>query len=178
MSPLAYLATALGIFFGFHLVHYTAHRLLTHRDVIRAFYESHHLGHHVVYTHTKYVSPHFRGIQSTLLADWFFGSLVLGAAYLALPEQLFLMVVIEGIALAAAIAVIHRAFHIDGHFLKRLPILAEYDRLHVEHHRNVRTNYGILFHGFDRLFGSFAPGDLKVGAPGRERAPSQPEVAV
>src|SRR4051794_32666178 len=104
MSLPVHAVAALAIFLGFHLVHYVAHRWLVHRILVHVFYEAHALGHHRVYTAAKYVSPEFLGFNKTLLADWFLGSTLLGLSYLALPLELFLQVLLEGLALAALIA--------------------------------------------------------------------------
>lgn len=53
---------------------------------------------------------------------------------------------------------VHDAFHIEMHWLERAPGFLRLRAYHDAHHLDLRRNLGILWLGWDRLFGSFTEG--------------------
>jgi sterol desaturase/sphingolipid hydroxylase (fatty acid hydroxylase superfamily) len=158
---------SIAVFLGFHFIHYVAHRWLVHRPFFRVSYEAHALGHHRVYTERRYESVAWIGFNTTLVADYCIGVSLFVLLGWLVPWEWLALITAEGLLLSGGIAYVHRALHLRGHWLKRVPLLSHYDQLHVEHHRNVQKNYGIFFHGFDRLFGTFVeprPRSLESGS--------------
>jgi sterol desaturase/sphingolipid hydroxylase (fatty acid hydroxylase superfamily) len=55
---------------------------------------------------------------------------------------------------------IHDAMHVEGHWLgKIVPGFGKLQRLHDQHHRNMKTNFGIVSFLWDRVFGTYRDAD-------------------
>jgi len=53
---------------------------------------------------------------------------------------------------------VHDATHIEGHFFERMTWFRRLRIKHMVHHRDMKRNYGIVFFGWDRLFGTYDKG--------------------
>lgn len=148
-------ATLVGGYLTFHFVHYATHRWLAHRRVVGVVHRAHANGHHRLYTFRRYVAAgDYAGVRQAVWLDLVAPLPILVGTSLVLPAVLFRVLWIEVLVLGVVVSWVHRSFHVEGHFLKRW--FARADRLHAEHHRDPSRNFGFLFHGFDRLLGTFA----------------------
>lgn len=50
---------------------------------------------------------------------------------------------------------VHDNMHIRGHWLERFGWFNHWRVVHFQHHFNMRRNFGIVFFGWDRLFGTY-----------------------
>lgn len=171
-----------GGYLAFHFVHYSAHRWFAHRQIVDFFHRAHARGHHRVYEISRYATPGpYNGLGEGVWIDFIAPIPVMAAACLLLPRELFVLLAVEVAVLGWFFTWAHRSFHIEGHFLKRW--LSQADRLHEHHHRDPSKNYGFGFHGFDRLFYTFAEPSGEspeqhhgqdAAREGRERAHADP----
>ncbi len=142
-------------FFGFTL-HYCLHR-----PFMGKFYQMHLTHHFKLYppenfTSDKYLDP---GKDNTVIIF-----LLMGSPLILLPIVLFaahiisLPILITAMLSMALFGIpnnfLHDAFHIKHHWLRKYQWFAKLTDLHFQHHINIKSNYGIYFFGWDRLFGS------------------------
>ncbi len=155
---LEYTVAVVGTYLLFHLAIYVSQRFIIHRPYSGVLYRAHTIGHHGVYAKKDYDLPgSFRGYRQSWLNDYGVGLPPLALAYFFLPAHLFAVVAAEAILLGLFVAWAHRSVHTRGHWLKRLPVFRSYDALHRVHHGQLGRNYGFLFLGWDRVFGTYAP---------------------
>jgi len=147
-------------FFG-----YWVHRGL-HKKFSGPFGKSHKTHHEIMYPVTDFKSDKYRsaGKDSSLI---FFA--VISIPIVALP---FLLSFLGILSLVKALLIvgqmifwgwlhnyIHDAFHINNHWLSRVPVVKIWFNrlidLHFGHHCDVQKNFGIFFFGWDRLFGTY-----------------------
>lgn len=121
-----------------------------------------HQTHHRLYPPGDYISKTYRSAGK---ADSLFvlGPLVgvaiglyLGALYwLGFPWYAFAAVLVVSILVGVAHEWFHRAFHLEGHWMLRYWWFQRLRMLHFHHHVSDGVNLGIIWFGWDRLFGTF-----------------------
>lgn len=132
---------------------YFWHRFVEHHGAFGPVFLFRHWQHHEVeYPIDQLRSPHYRDANS-----WTWYVLLTGifsAQFALLPWPLALAMSLSGFIYGwCVIGVVHSAFHVDGHWLNRFAWFRRLVRLHDIHHWTP-ANYGILFFGMDRLFGT------------------------
>lgn len=50
---------------------------------------------------------------------------------------------------------VHDSQHVTNHWASRFEWFRRARTLHFKHHRNMKSNFGIMFFGWDRVFGTF-----------------------
>lgn len=152
---------AVGTFFGVTLIGHVVHWAMHQRwsgPMFRA-----HLVHHAKYSLHSMESETYR---SPGKADGLFTFVPICAFILLCTWALFrafhfnpwifALVFVEGTALGVLHESVHNATHLKNHWFHSIG--AQYwhlRKLHRIHHRHVRKNYGIIWHGWDKLFGSY-----------------------
>lgn len=142
------------------LVGWTGHWALHQRWAGR-FHRSH-LTHHRLYPPSSLRSAQYRDAKqdNTTL---FLGpaialvSLVgLGVlVWLQMGWPVYMTVVLLGSVVGYLHEYLHEAFHLEAHRLDRYAWFQTLRDLHLEHHRKVNKNLGILWFGWDRFFDTF-----------------------
>ena len=148
-----------------HFVHWCLHQPFS-----RQFYISH-LNHHLVqYTANNLTSwPKYR--SSKIYSGWIWFTPPIAVFIIAIAAALHICgvsdVTVACVVLeAAAIGWLHGWLHDKFHTVRcmsespRLYSQSWFTRLqwlHFQHHRNVRSNFGIIWFGWDKLFGTFKP---------------------
>ena len=130
---------------------YIWHRFIAHTDYILAIGETHNIHHSANMQHEAdedFIWLLFLMILSELAAGV---SIMLAI----LPETIVM------IALATSILVlfwnwwIHRAYHVDKHWLNTYDWFRREKRRHYLHHYQTDKNYGIASHFLDRIMGTW-----------------------
>jgi len=156
---LAFLASvAIGTLVGYG-IHWTMHQSWS-GGLYRA-----HMQHHLVHypADSLYSVGHYR--SSGLSSGWLtFTPFVVVAALgvvLALHRLLHASwatdaaVLVAFVFVGGAHGVVHDAFHVSDHWLGHFGWFRHLRALHEPHHHDMSKNLGILWFGWDRLFGSF-----------------------
>lgn len=143
------------------VVGYWVHRLIFHYGVFGAKLRRPHVQHHLEDYPVESLRPQTDTYKSAADPLWH----VIGAVILLLLLMLTLLGILawwQGALLAAGsvayakfvVSWMHMQFHVPNSPLRRS---AYFQRLVVFHdvHHYVRANYGIVFMGMDRLFGTF-----------------------
>lgn len=159
------LITAVIAFFVTSLFGYVVHRSL-HQPWTGHLNKKHMTHHLVLYPPSDYVSDKYRnaGADNTVITFVFASIPMVGIpitlgifGILPLPEVITALVVMIGLGLLHNY--IHDAFHIENHFLGRLPglrnIFAYWNRLHYLHHVDMQKNFGIFLFHWDHVFRTF-----------------------
>ena len=149
------------------------HRLFGYHGVGGWRFRSQVEEHHVNYvkdrrTSERYIAEARNGTYMYLIPF----SLVIAAAYLVLPLDLFL---VHGAALAIsfyAIAYVHVQYHVTGSWLNRFGCFRRRRALHFVHHRHMGTNFAVVDYFWDRLLGTFR-GQGGSGAGAANKPPAQ-----
>lgn len=132
-----------------------------HNPRSRALHAAH-LEHHRLYPPRDLRGPVYRSAGADA-STWRFvlplGALVALLAQgmiwvgMSVPEVLVLVVLAAAVGFAHDI--VHDAFHVEGHWLERAPGFLRLRAYHDVHHARSKSNLGILFLGWDRVFGTF-----------------------
>jgi sterol desaturase/sphingolipid hydroxylase (fatty acid hydroxylase superfamily) len=143
---------------------YGSHRFL--HDPRAGSLHRKHLTHHQIYTATDFSSDTYRSAGKDNSAV-LFG--VMSVPLLLLPIVLHLM---KKMSLGLTVATLgemlflgwlhdylHDAFHITNHRLTKFGFFRKWIGLHIRHHQNTQTNFGIFSFALDKLFGSFSDAD-------------------
>lgn len=144
---------------------YLAHKSL-HQTWAGRFSKSHMTHHNVLYPPDNYLSDSYRsaGGDSTLFTFMKISLPLIIIPIIAyftgiLSLLLTVIILIEMAVFAAINDYLHDSFHIRNHFLTRIPIIkAIFNRLvmlHLQHHLDMDTNYGIYSFIWDRVFGTY-----------------------
>jgi sterol desaturase/sphingolipid hydroxylase (fatty acid hydroxylase superfamily) len=80
------------------------------------------------------------------------------------------MLVIEGIIIGALHDLMHTWFHLSGTRLLKYEWFQRLKRYHFYHHHHMQQNFGIIWFGWDRVFGTFRNRGRLVGQTGVEPA--------
>ncbi len=140
---------------GVEIAGYIWHRFVEHRGGLGRALTHRHWVHHEV----EYPVRHLRARDYHDAGSWGWYVMMgaLGCAcFLLLRADMALAASTGGLAYGwVVINYFHRAFHVRGHWLLRFAWFRRRVRLHDIHHFE-RANYGILFFGLDRLWGTYA----------------------
>lgn len=154
------LLTTLISFVAITLFGYVVHYCL-HRPFMGKFYQMHLTHHFKLYPPQNFLSEKYLdpGKDNTVVIF-----LLMGSPLIILPIVLFATHIISLPMLIAAMLsmaifgipndLLHDAFHIKHHWLRKYQWFEKLTDLHFQHHVNIKSNYGIYFFGWDRLFGS------------------------
>jgi len=82
---------------------------------------------------------------------------LLGLALIGAPFWTYVVFLIEGAVIGLLNELLHMGFHINDHWLNRLGFFRQLCTNHYRHHWNVKSHLGIIWFGWDRLFGRFLP---------------------
>lgn len=150
---ISYLATNL---FGY-VVHWSLHQ-----EWVGRHHEAHMTHHLRLYPPEDFTSLAYRsaGKDSTV---WFFAAASI--PMILVPILLGYFGVISIVCMVAALIMegtlgflhnyIHDAMHIKPHWMRSLPFFDRLSKLHMLHHIDMNTNYGIFTFHWDRLFRTF-----------------------
>lgn len=126
------------------------------------FYTAHMSHHKVLYPPTDFYSDKYRDAgkdNTSVLFFLIFLPLILAAiaitAFGIVPWFIGAIILIEMAIFGTANNVLHDSFHIRKTFWHRFPFFHRLIGLHIEHHRNMKRNFGILFFWPDKLFSTF-----------------------
>lgn len=139
---------------------YLGHRFI-HTKQAKKFNRSH-MTHHVkLYPPTDYFSDRYRSAEKD---DTFRTFLLLSGPLLLVPVvccYFHLLTVFQGILVTSAAVLfglahdyLHDSFHIRGHWLNNFVWFRAMNARHYQHHVDMKTNYGIFFFLWDRIFGT------------------------
>ena len=155
------LLTVLIVFLGTTFFGYWTHKWF-HSPTSGRFYRAHLTHHFTLYPPERFLSEKYLSPGKDNTAFLF---TLLGIPLIILPIILFafhiiplLIFVVSIISLAVfgfAHDILHDAFHIQHHWLRRFGWFLYLTNLHYNHHKNVQTNFGIYSFWCDKLFGSF-----------------------
>lgn len=125
-----------------------------------------HLKHHTLYSGEDYLSDDYRkaGKDSTVRLFMLPSILLLALPVLffyleIIPWWLSLLIGLEMGFTGWLHNYLHEAFHINGHFLNKIPLIKKafdhLSHLHYEHHNDMTKNFGICSFIWDRLFHTY-----------------------
>lgn len=159
---MVFLLLAILTFFVITLFGHVAHWFI-HQPLAGKFNRSHMTHHLKLYPPTDYLSKKYRhpGKDNTvlifailsipmLILPW----VALGFGVITLFQALFIFV--EMLILGAAHDYVHDAFHIKGHWLYKFKMFRKWNVLHYRHHVNMKSNFGIFYFMWDRVFGTLS----------------------
>jgi sterol desaturase/sphingolipid hydroxylase (fatty acid hydroxylase superfamily) len=156
------IATVLVMFLGITLFGYGMHYCL-HQPFMGRFYRAHQTHHNILYPASDFYSYLYRSPGKDNTVFFFVAA---GTPLIVLPVILFAFHIIGlPILITAMIGLgvfgilhdlLHDAFHIKHHWLRKFRWFEELTDLHYTHHLgNMQSNLGIFWFGWDRLFGTF-----------------------
>jgi sterol desaturase/sphingolipid hydroxylase (fatty acid hydroxylase superfamily) len=156
VSILTFIAlTSLG-----YISHWAFHQRWSGR-----FYTSHMSHHLVLYPPSDFYSDKYRDAgkdNTSVLFFLIFLPLILGAIAITvlkiIPLLFGIIILVEMAAFGAANNVLHDAFHLRKTFWQRFWFFDKLVKLHIQHHKNMKKNFGILFFWPDKLFNTFKDG--------------------
>lgn len=125
----------------FYRAHATHHRLYPPGDLRSSSYRD------ARQDNTTFV---LAPIVTFVLLTWIGALLWLGVSW-----YVYLILVVIGVTTGYAHDYLHEAFHLNHHWLDRFTWFQVLRELHWVHHRKVGKNIGVLWFGWDRLFGTF-----------------------
>jgi sterol desaturase/sphingolipid hydroxylase (fatty acid hydroxylase superfamily) len=147
-------------FFGY-LAHWALHQKWM------GFFNIAHMTHHLkMYPPEDYTSDVYRHAGKDSTPRYFIGlvsPLIIGPIILGILGVLPFSVVAVILGMEAALGFLHNyihdTFHINNHWMNRIPVLRDifhkWNRLHYLHHVDMRKNYGIFLFHWDRILGTF-----------------------
>ncbi len=137
-------------------VGYFWHRFAEHDGLFGETVRARHVDHHELrYPLHELVSPHDEPYRDANSWTWYVVAGVVSVIlYFTLPLAVFLALFVSGLIYGRLIAYTHSAYHIRDHWLQRFRYFRFLNKLHFLHHFD-RANYGIIFFGMDRLFGTY-----------------------
>jgi sterol desaturase/sphingolipid hydroxylase (fatty acid hydroxylase superfamily) len=148
-------------FFALTFLGYVSHWCF-HRPWSGRFYKSHLSHHFKLYPPSDFYSDKYRDAgkdNTTLLFTLVFSPLILAAIAITVfhivPLVIGIIILAEMAIFGAANNSLHDSFHIKKTFWHRFKFFHKLIGLHLEHHKNIKTNYGIFNFTFDRLFKTF-----------------------
>jgi sterol desaturase/sphingolipid hydroxylase (fatty acid hydroxylase superfamily) len=154
-------ATLAVAFVAVCLFGYGSHRFL-HSPKSGSLYRMHKT-HHTLYSSESFFSETYRSAGKDN-SSFLFGAMSI--PLLLLPIVLHLLGTMSlGLMLATLGEMLflgwlhdylHDAFHITGHWLNRFALFRKWIGLHIRHHQDTQTNFGIFSFVIDKLFGSFS----------------------
>jgi sterol desaturase/sphingolipid hydroxylase (fatty acid hydroxylase superfamily) len=145
-------------FFG-HWVHWSLHQHWT-----RKLNQKHMTHHEKLYPANDYLSLTYRdsGKDNTVFIFFVLSlPVILTPIVLGILGIISLPIVITAFLTMAAFSFasnyFHDAFHIRNHWINNFSMFRSWNTLHYEHHIDQNKNFGIVFFGWDRLFGVYKP---------------------
>lgn len=144
-----------------YIIHWLLHTRLVKYKLFKPLAKSHNV-HHQYYTIHNFESDTYRdpGKDSS---TFFFapvitlavGLLGLGLWFVFQVWWIYLVILIEGIAIGLLNTKIHDYFHIRNHWLNKYSMFRRLKKLHWWHHKRPKINHGIIWFVPDKLFGTF-----------------------
>lgn len=136
-----------------------------HQDWAGKFNKSH-MTHHTLYPPEDYTSEKYRHAgKDTTVITFAIAAIPMVAAPILLgffgflSWPLVVTVVVVELGMGWLHDYIHNSFHIQNHWLSRIPfvkdIFAKWGKLHYNHHVDMGKNYGIFFFKWDKLFKTY-----------------------
>ena len=138
------------------LVGYFWHRIVEHRGLLGHFFSERHIVHH----EHDYPIDHLRRrskYKSSQSWTWhFIGVISAIVMIIVLPLDLAVVLISScSLYIFLIISNLHKAYHIENHWLSRFAWFRKMLKLHDIHHYQ-NTNYGICFFVMDRIFGTYS----------------------
>lgn len=150
-----------AVFVGVTLFGYGVHWAI-HQPFMGRFNKSHMTHHEVLYPSGKFFSEKYLDAGKDNTTYTF---LIAGAPIVLFPFLLWFLGVISLFSLVLIIAEIavvgylhdylHAAFHVQGHWLHKVPGFDKLTKLHEVHHDDMSKNFGIYLFAWDKLFKTF-----------------------
>lgn len=140
-----------------HIVHWSLHQRWMGR------FNSAHMTHHIkLYPPEDYTSDVYRSAGKNSTTRFF----AVAAIPLILIPVVLAITGIVSMSIAGIILVveavmgflhnyIHDAFHVNNHWLNKVPGFSRWNKIHYIHHVDMTKNYGIFTFFWDRLFGTY-----------------------
>lgn len=160
-SLIMYFWVVIGTFFGTCLLGWLVHWSF-HQKWSGFFYRGHYNHHFKQYPSNDMFSDIYRsagldssGIWMPVIFSPLIGLLIYGMIVGWLSWVMGLMILATALITGWLHSYIHDATHLKKHWLQIIPWFANLVELHIQHHRNINSNLGIFFFGFDRLFNTF-----------------------
>ncbi len=153
LSIAATLGTAFLVLGAGYFVHW-----LAHRPYAGAFHRGHMVHHEQLYPPEAFLSERYLSppaSKSFVLAFLPFATSLVWAAFVVLPPWIAVLVTSETAVIGWVSNYLHDAFHVQGFWLERFHWFRRLRRLHVQHHEDMQTNFGIFSWLWDRLLGTF-----------------------
>jgi len=144
------------------------HQVVGHGRWLRWIGRSHRESHHRVYSASNFEAPDYSRHEDSIEYTY----IPAGIAVILLAHAL--LPVIPGLVAFATVPAsiwmhnyLHKQYHLTNSWLLRFAWFRRKRELHWIHHRDYRTNFGVLHHLWDRLLHTYAaPGSH----PGYEKA--------
>jgi hypothetical protein len=145
-----YLLTSVSAAIGTDILGYLFHRILHALESFRRGTSAHAKHHFDLYPPDDFLSDHYRSVGDVLTFA-LAGILPTSLLFAVLSPRYAACATASGIAVGLLNAYVHDALHIRAHWLERLPLFQRWRQLHLQHHRDPKTNFGIFTFACDRL---------------------------
>lgn len=158
---ISYSATVILSFYTVSFIQSSLHFLLGHHRVGRSIFRDHVTCHHAHYHHRALTSNRYIQHEKLVTPLFVIPALgLIGAAYVTLPFGIFVAHTVTVVLSFGLHIYLHTRYHLSNTWLLRFDWFRRYRALHFQHHKDMRTNFGIVSFLWDRLFGTFQ--DVKV----------------
>ena len=140
--------------FVVEFVGYFWHRFIEHKGLFGKLFSHRHWVHHEVeYSVDKLRSKKYKNANSW---SWYvLAILTITSIFLLVPLEYAIFFSFYGVLYAwFVVERFHSAFHLEKHWLHRYKSFQKLIKLHDIHHYD-NVNYGIVFFGMDKIFGTF-----------------------
>ena len=149
-------ATHLVMSFGQTLIHYK----VAYHPMGGKIFRNHINFHHTHYSGAHLVSRTYLGDDGNTTPYFFFPVfLVGGCAYFLLPLNVFVVMVIAGMASFYAHVFFDKEYHSEGSRLQRFAWFRRQQELHFVHHRHANSNFGVIHFFWDKILGTYRSPD-------------------
>ena len=145
-------ATHLVMSFGQTLIHYK----VAHHPIGGKFFHNHNDFHHTHYSTAHLVSRTYLGDEGNTTPYFFIPVFLAGVcAYLVLPVDLFMVLVVACAASFYAHVFFDKEYHSEGSRLQQFAWFRRKQELHFVHHRHADSNFAVIHFFWDRILGTY-----------------------
>ena len=145
-------ATHLVMSLGQTLIHYK----VAHHPLGGKFFRNHNNFHHTHYSDAHLVSRTYLGDEGNTTPYFFIPVFLAGAcAYLVLPVDLFMVLVVACAASFYAHAFFDNEYHSERSRLQQFAWFRRKQELHFVHHWHADSNFAVIHFFWDRILGTY-----------------------
>jgi lathosterol oxidase len=150
MEILMYCSIVIGMVLLSEVGGYFWHRFGAHKNILPLVKKTHDI-HHTIIDDQAYGDF----LYVCILLSLYFGLLLYVYYYAYITRALFLYLYIPVVLTFLMNFYIHRAYHIENHWLNKYEWFQNDKRIHLQHHIDETKNFGIITHMTDHILDTF-----------------------